>query len=496
MSDWSQGYSTNTDYTYGFFRELSPSYLKLICRLQGVAEPQGELTCLELGCGQGLGPNLLAASNPDDHFIGVDFAPSHIAGARRLAFQARIANVSFIDDSFEQLASQPERLPDCDIITLHGIYSWIGPAQREAIRAIIRNKLKAGGLVYISYNCAAGWSAVASFQQIFRDLAQSRGGGLPQTAAALKSLQAFKAAGFGFFGNNPMMDAQLEAVLKQNLNYIDHEYMNAYWTPFHFQQIARDMRECKLTFVGSGNTVDNSESLSFTPAVAALVNQENDPDIRESLKDLQCYRRFRKDVFVKGAIRLSAPEREQVLRDTKFALVKPRADIGTKVSVPRGELTLGKAAYAIVLDRLERGPASLGDIVPSSRDLHDVVTNLLHLGAIHPVSQAQNTDPETTRRVNTAMTESPHRLLNHGYLASPVLGTAVGINRRLAPMLAAVLHGAFGVSDLATGIAQLHADARYANFFRDEARDATQPPTDERDFRSYLPIWRSLGLLQ
>ena len=147
MRDWEQGYNTEIDYIYGFYRELAPSYIRTIGRLQGLAVPEGRLTYLELGCGQGLGPILLAAANPDDRFIGVDFAPEHILGARRLAQAAKLGNVTFEEDSFETLAEQPDRLPECDIIVLHGIYSWIGPAQREAVRSIIRRKLKTGGLL-------------------------------------------------------------------------------------------------------------------------------------------------------------------------------------------------------------------------------------------------------------------------------------------------------------------------------------------------------------
>lgn len=493
MADWGQGYSTNIDYIYGFYPELAPTYLKTICRLQGIAEPAGPLTYLELGCGQGLGPNLLAASNPDDVFIGVDFAPDHIAGARRLARAASLSNVTFLEASFEDLAARPDLVPDCDVIVLHGIYSWVGPVQRQAIQSIVRQKLKSGGLLYVSYNCAAGWAPVGNFQRLFRDLAQSRGGGFAQTGATLERFKALRDADFGFFTANPALSQQLDAVLRHNPNYVDHEYMNAHWTTLHFQDVARDMRSCKLTFVGTCNPAENLTELSLPPAVAALVREEPDPDMRESLKDLHCNRRFRKDIYVKGAVRLSVEERGDVLRKTSLALARPRELIEPDVTLPRGKLTMGKPAYAQTFDRLERGPNVLGDVGPDASDMRDVITILLQAKAVHP-AMSDVADPTATRRLNAVLMGTPSSVKRYGFVASPVLGSGVGIPNAVRPSFAALLRGTLHDGDGAA-LDRIIADPANAELHATSSGETVSPDEVRRDHLRWVPIWRHLGLL-
>ncbi len=84
---WQAGYVGDVNYTLGFYRELSPTYLSLACVMSGVEGPDvtKPMRYCELGCGRGFGTVLLAAANPNIEFVGVDFNPSHIAEARSLA---------------------------------------------------------------------------------------------------------------------------------------------------------------------------------------------------------------------------------------------------------------------------------------------------------------------------------------------------------------------------------------------------------------------------
>ena len=93
MSDWSAGYVTEVGYTHGYYRELVPQYLALAALARGVAAPglgYAPLRVLELGCGQGLSANLIAAANPHLDYTAVDFNPAHIAGAQALAAAAGV----------------------------------------------------------------------------------------------------------------------------------------------------------------------------------------------------------------------------------------------------------------------------------------------------------------------------------------------------------------------------------------------------------------------
>ena len=493
MAEWSKGYETETPYIYYFGKTLSPTYLKMICRFQGVSEPEGPLTYLDLGCGQGLAPNILAASNPHDTFIGVDFMPSHILGAQKLAKAANLKNVSFLEQSFEALASHPDRLPQCDIICVHGIYSWVSPTQRAEIRAIINSNLKPGGLLYLSYNCAAGWGSLGNFQKLLRDLALSHGSGGNQTTITLEYLKTLRDAEFGFFKTNAAVNDLLDTVLKINAQYVRHEYMNAFWNPLHFQDVAAEMRECKLSFVGSANPAENLEHLSLPEKLASLVREEPDRDLRESMKDLHVNRRFRRDVYVKGNVSLSLEERDHLLRNMAFALLKPRSEIGAVVKVPRGQLTMGKPGYAEALTVLERRPSPLGPIEEKATALLELMTILVEGDLIHPVVD-HPADPEPTERLNLVMTRSRADLTRYHYVASPVLGSGLSVSPDYAPLLTAQLRGQQLENDQST-LDQILFDPNFTPFF--EANPAE--PRSRNDLKiaylSRVPVWRHLGIL-
>lgn len=83
--DWTAGYVTELEYTYGYYRELSPSLLRLACLSAGVAPPSTkQLNYLELGYGQGLSINIHAAAL-DGEFWGTDFNPTQVTHARALS---------------------------------------------------------------------------------------------------------------------------------------------------------------------------------------------------------------------------------------------------------------------------------------------------------------------------------------------------------------------------------------------------------------------------
>ena len=164
-TNWTDGYQTQVNYTYGYYRELSPNYQKFCLLLNGIDCPQetSQHTHCELGFGQGISLSINAASHASQ-FLGTDFNPSHTAHANMLAEQARIEQ-RYYDHSFEELLSQD--LPSFDSISLHGIWSWISYENQLIILKFIRKFLKPNGIVYISYNCVTGWAANMPIRELF-----------------------------------------------------------------------------------------------------------------------------------------------------------------------------------------------------------------------------------------------------------------------------------------------------------------------------------------
>ncbi len=142
MTSRTSGYVADMGYTHGFYRELTPTLLSFVALTRGQQGPDvtGPLAYCELGCGQGFSMNLLAAANPTSASMRPDFNPAQVAGARRLAAEAGLSNVSFFDTSFADFAEEPELPREFDVISLHGIYSWISEENRKAIVDFIARK--------------------------------------------------------------------------------------------------------------------------------------------------------------------------------------------------------------------------------------------------------------------------------------------------------------------------------------------------------------------
>src|SRR5258708_2015931 len=118
---------------------MAPSHLAFAALAAGSA-PRAGLEAprvLGVGFGQGLGPALLAAANPDIAFEGHDLDAANVAHAQRLCDDAGLENVTLAQVGFEQALDRNEDRNDVDIVTMHGVLSWISPAARDAAIAIV-----------------------------------------------------------------------------------------------------------------------------------------------------------------------------------------------------------------------------------------------------------------------------------------------------------------------------------------------------------------------
>ena len=120
-ADWTSGYVTELEYTHGYYRELSPSLLRLACLSGGIAPPSTKsLNYLELGYGQGLSINVHAAA-VDGEFWGTDFNPTQVAHARALAEAAGSGAKLFEDLLLSWLRGPTCRNSTLSVFTASGL---------------------------------------------------------------------------------------------------------------------------------------------------------------------------------------------------------------------------------------------------------------------------------------------------------------------------------------------------------------------------------------
>lgn len=434
---WAHGYVVDLAYTRHYFRELSPVHLDFVALIAGLeaADPADSRTYIELGCGNGTSLALHAATHPDVEFLGVDFNPTHIRAARRLAARAGLTNVTFLEKSFEELLESDG--PEADTITLHGVWSWVGPGPRRQIVEFLRRRLRPGGLAYISYNCLPGLAPLMPLRRLAKELADRQTGSrADRVRGALAEANRLSGHEALFFQQNPMAVKALAEMEGKSTPYLAHEYFNAHWQPEYHLDVAAELAEAKLDYAGSASIIENFTDLILSPELARCVSETVDPSLAETIKDYATNQPFRRDVFSRGCPKAPPARLESSLAATRFCLLRPRSACGFEARLPGGQLSLRPDAYAPVLEALARAPLTFAELKAAPEcaglDERQLRQALFGMAALGNVSQALPAAGEALRRQTS---ERFNRVLLEGNetgravldLASPVLGAGVAI---------------------------------------------------------------------
>ena len=451
--NWTSGYVSEIDYTYGYYGELNPSKLRLACLSANIAPPSaGPLRYLELGYGQGMSINIHAAAFPGE-FWGTDFNPTQVAHARSLA-EASGSGVVLLDDSFAEFAARPN-VPEFDIIGLHGIWSWVSDENRRVIVDIIRRKLKVGGIVYNSYNCLPGWAPAMPLRHLMTlhaDLVGSDATGMVgKIEGAISFAKQVVDSGALYFRANPAVGERLKRIAEENRNYLAHEFFNRDWEVMPFSDVARWLDDAKVSFVASAHLLDHVEAVNLTAEGRKLLADIRHPILRQSVRDYFINQQFRRDVFVKGPRRLSRLDQGEVMRSQAFVLTSHPDGIQMKVTGALGEATLQEPIYRPVIEALADdnfAPKTLGQLSGhaklNSLNFMQICEVLLVLSGANHVHPAQPVSKESQQRCAALNRHICERARGNGdiaYLASPVTGSGVSVDRFQQLFLLAAKHG-------------------------------------------------------
>ena len=439
MATWTAGYVADVDYTHGFYRELTPALLAYAGLAQGQRTPNanGPLAYCELGSGQGFSANLLAAANPEIDFYATDFIPSHIAESRRLAADAGTTNVHFFDQSFAEFIDEPS-LPMFDIVSLHGIYSWVNEENRKAIVKFVARKLKPGGLVYVSYN-TLGWAPATPMREVMYRYGASQGGSSAKRLEnAMELMDKLTSVNARYFALYPGIKGRFEGLKKMDRNYLAHEYFNEAWSLLYHGDVAAEFAEAKVTYLASANLLDHVDVINLSEPQRQLLAGIDDLTVREMVRDFITVQQFRRDIFIKGGNVLPTLEGHAAWRDQRFVLSTPRADVPLKVNALQGEATLQADVYEPVLDALASGPKTLGEllVIPSvtavsAPKVQQALTVLVGANHIQPCLNAAGDAKrvKTVRAFNGAIMRRAQDNAKLVFLASPVTGGGLLVSR-------------------------------------------------------------------
>ncbi|HTW73108.1 MAG TPA: class I SAM-dependent methyltransferase [Acetobacteraceae bacterium] len=454
MPGWDHGYVTDVTYTTNFYREITPVWLATACLLLGQRAPDlaRPFRYADLGCGHGFTTLVVAANHPEAEVWGFDFNPAHIEWATRLAETAGLSNAHFVETSFADLAARAEAsLPQFDFMVSHGVASWISPENRRLMLDVVRQRLRPGGLAYISYNVSTGWAAMVPVRRLMCMLADASPARTDQASAgALDFIDRMRQSGALFFQGNPRIESRLEDIRRQDPRYTAHEYLNRDWHPLMFADMAEEMYEARCVFIGSATLTDNVDALSAPESMLPLLSEAGDRVLRETLRDFASAESFRRDIYRRGLGPIAASEHAGLLDALAIAPLGQTVPDPISFTTPLGTVTGRTEVYRPLFEMLVTGVRSLREIRESPPfagrplgELLQAITLMIAGGYAHPVRPGGVTAEarDAARRLNEAVAVENTRGVELQRLAVPLTGSALQVDLLETLMLGDLLSG-------------------------------------------------------
>ncbi|PJG86045.1 class I SAM-dependent methyltransferase [Conservatibacter flavescens] len=436
MSNWSDGYLTDINYTYGYYKELSPKHIIVPLLLEGIAVPEIKNAC-ELGFGQGISINIHATAGTAQWY-GTDVNPAQTAFAREVAKKAN-NDAILTDQSFAEFC-QRDDLPEFEYIGLHGIWSWINDENRHIIVDFIRRKLAVGGILYISYNSLPGWAATSPIRHLMniwnKNMASSTDDYKDRVERAMHFGEKVLAQSVGLTQNSAEISNFLNELKNKNFRYLAHEYLNQNWQPMYFTEVSDYLEPAKLSYVCSANYLEDFYDVNFSSEQAQLFDSlPAQARVRQTTKDYMLNKRFRRDLWVKGGYKLN-PKRLNMLRgQLKFMLITERDKVSLSVTHHRQAQLYPEQINSILDILADKKPHSVNEIWEAVNKEHIVNEQLLFvlLTLLYTkqdlvlVQEQEQIDSvkERCHALNQYLFELAQSSSETPYLASPVTGEAV-----------------------------------------------------------------------
>ena len=439
MNSWNEGYFTDSTYTYGYYRELSPAFMRWCLLVNGIAAPEisAESCHCELGFGQGLSANIHAAAVPGK-FYGTDFNPAHAAQAQQLA-EASGADAHFFEDSFEEF-SNCDDLPQFDSIGFHGVWTWISAENRRHMLEVARQHLKSGGMVYNSYNCLPGWAPASPLRELlalYDKNFHGNSGTKERVQSALNFVGEMIDAKPAYLNLAPNFKSTFDRLKKHNPDYIAHEYLNLDWDLMYFSDVAELSQEAKLDFATVAVPIEGANFYRSQKA-QAFINKIANPIVREQVQDYFMNRQFRKDLYVRGLRKLPTAESQEKILATRYVLLMPSAEVPMNIDTEVGVLKLSEKAYRPLIEYLEEDNFRPKDFVEYSArnkvspvNIVEMVRVLTLANRIMPCQNeaAVKLVKKSCDKLNAYICERAKFDESINFLASPLTGCGVNVNR-------------------------------------------------------------------
>ena len=307
----------------------------------------------------------------------------------------------------------------------------------------MNDRLKPGGILYISYNVMPGWSPAVPLRHLLNEFAKRAGVGgiVGRVNQSIDFVEQVISANAGYFRANPDLAHRLELIKSQNRHYLSHEYFNEHWRPESFSEIHDTFAQAKMSFGASANIIENLEGISIPIEAVGLLNRIEDNVLRETTKDYFANQQFRRDIFVKGVRKLTHAEVSDEIQDLGFIMIGNPLHPPLSIRTPEGEAELLPSVYEPIVNILK----NIGHVAFSLREMQnhkkcmnlsewqiwEALLILVGTGFIAPLAQSQTAAEDATASLllNLEICRRSRYSEIMQFLAARIIGSAISISR-------------------------------------------------------------------
>ena len=290
------------------FPQTHPDRIGAVATLAGMQPaPVGRCRVLEVACGDASNLIPMAHGLPESEFVGLDLAARAIDRGKHFA---SILGVKNLDLRALDLGDFPADAGRFDYIVAHGLYSWIPPAARDRLFALVAGHLAPQGVAYISYNVYPGcyvrrmaWEMLRFHTDHLAD-AQTR---ITEAQGLARLLATGRHAHDRF---SAPLQTELESLMERDPAHLFHDDLAPINDPVYFHDFNDHAQRHGLQFLGEAELAASGHggvSLSARRVLEGL-----DPLMREQYLDFILCRRFRQTLLCHRAVELdpsSGPDR-------------------------------------------------------------------------------------------------------------------------------------------------------------------------------------------
>ncbi|MGI9483198.1 MAG: methyltransferase regulatory domain-containing protein [Hyphomicrobiales bacterium] len=210
-----------------------------------------------------------------------------------------------------------------------------------------------------------------------------------------------------------------------------------------FSDVAKSMSSAKLDYACPADILSHLDVFNPTQNHINLINSIGDVVLRETVRDYCMNRRFRSDIFIKGPRSLSVEERDKLLRDLRFVLVRhPKTLDYTALALEiGGTISLNKEVIEPVVAAMAENkfaPKTIAELEAHNtlkdRSVAQIAETLVTLAGSGVISPAAPEDDlsavqSSCKALNEELLRRTDIAESSNYLASPCIGQGVTANR-------------------------------------------------------------------